>query len=888
MSITASPEESSFRHLVDGKNCYCWTSATRRQANGEFVGQPTVFDLDAAKRFLFFPDDTLEEYIIHERAAVLPGERERCNNQIYDVLKRGESDTIVEYPLYDGGGRLRWTRELIHIEPTSDPDYYIISALCFDITETKQREIFQSKQSSLLEQVASGTDVKEISKATCDLLQSTFSSNIVAISCIDTEIGHVKKVISPHISDKTIAFLERMTIPEQDIHDLAEKMQVVPDIRKESRWEYCKKLYRLNGCPTIWTHPIRTQSGTTVGFLGIYLHTCRVPTDAEEQIIKASAQIIAATHERDEKAKQQQLYEQTMHDVVQGARCLLFHAKIRQVKIIKPDAPYPYDYDWDVTSPQGDQVMLFMDLEAETQHEYLDQFWRRRHPEDKAKSVHFDQEIFQQNISQYTQEFRTQDKYGAWHHIHEEVRVTSISPGQWEAIGVLMDVTSQRQAEEDTKWHASHDSLTGLPNRTHFLRYAQSQITKPDMHGALLFLDLNRFKQINDSLGHGQGDLLLKEVARRLQNIIREGQMVARMGGDEFVLLLPDINNRETVCRVAEQIQQALNKPFVLGKEPFFIGGSIGISLYPEDATDCDELLRMADIAMYHSKENGGITPHFYDGEMQMQRGHLARETQLRQAITKGEFFLHYQPEFATNSQEFFTVEALVRWKHPTLGTIPPNDFIPLAEETGLILPLGEWVLRTACQQVAQWEREGLQIRVSVNLSAKQFQDTGLATTIQSILDETGVAANRLDLEITESAMLRHGAIAQEIFDSLREMGVRLLVDDFGTGYASLAALRKYRLDILKIDRSFVQGMLVSEEDAAIIRVVMDLAAALKMGVIAEGVEQAEHYNALQEMGCQQMQGYYFSRPVPPEEIPELLTKFHTPTGKNTLLKLAA
>lgn len=440
---------------------------------------------------------------------------------------------------------------------------------------------------------------------------------------------------------------------------------------------------------------------------------------------------------------------------------------------------------------------------------------------------------------------------------------------------VVQDISERHDFESRLTHLATHDVLTGLPNRTLFndrLEQVLAHGKRADKLAALLFLDLDRFKGINDSLGHNIGDELLKVVADRLRKCLRKEDTLARLGGDEFTLILPFLHHAEGASMVAQNILYALEQPFSLSGHELYISGSIGIALFPLDGDSVGELVRNADTAMYAAKNQGGNSYQFYSEKMNSRAAsRLGMETQLRHALARGELALHYQPQVDFASQRIVGVEALVRWQHPEFGQVPPSVFIPVAEDTGLIVAIGEWVLRSACIQGRIWQEEGFDITVAVNLSARQLTHSDLFGTVSSILNETGFKPCLLDLELTESMVMEKSAEMIEILHQLKELGVRISLDDFGTGYSSLSYLRRFPIDTIKIDRSFVQDITSETDGGALASAIIAMAHSLKMEVIGEGVESAEQLSYLRAHRCDVFQGYFFSRPVPRESVTSML-----------------
>ena len=432
--------------------------------------------------------------------------------------------------------------------------------------------------------------------------------------------------------------------------------------------------------------------------------------------------------------------------------------------------------------------------------------------------------------------------------------------------GTAQDVTTARAAEADIAWLAHYDVLTGLPNRTQWNEQANMELRTAARHGeilAVLFLDLDHFKAVNDSLGHPVGDQLLSAVAQRLASCLRDNDFLARLGGDEFVVLLPNLGHREDAALVARKLIAALRDPLSIGEHELTVSVSIGIALYPDDGEDVSTLLKHADVAMYSAKDQGRDAYHYFLPEMDVHAlERLLLENALRRAIERDELSLRYQPQVSAGDGRVVGCEALVRWQHPELGLLLPGQFIAVAEESGLILSLGEWVLEAACRQQILWAEQGRDLLMAINISALQFRQAGFADAVRRILDETGCDPTRLELELTESALMQPTRDVLARMNQLRDWGIRLALDDFGTGYSSLSYLKRLPIHRLKLDRSFVQDLPDDLEDAAIASATLSLARDLGMDVVAEGVEREAQKAFLAERGCAVMQGYFFSRPL--------------------------
>ena len=476
-------------------------------------------------------------------------------------------------------------------------------------------------------------------------------------------------------------------------------------------------------------------------------------------------------------------------------------------------------------------------------------------------------------------ETRRQRKDGSL--VDVTVWTTALRDQQSEVSGIMAivaDITERKAAEAKINYLAYHDTLTGLPNRVSFEeRLAESVAHAGRARGrlAVMFLSLDRFKKFNDTLGHVIGDRLLRSVAERLTAAVRDGDTVARFGSDEFAFLLTRIAGADDAARAAREFQRVLDPLFVVGGHELYVTASIGISVHPEDGADAQELLKSAGSALYRAKQSGGNNYQFYTADMNERALHrLALENKLRWAIERNEFRVYYQPQVSIGTGRVTGMEALVRWQHPEMGLVSPAEFIPLAEDTGLISPIGEWVLRTACAQARAWRDEGFEgLRVGVNLSPRQFQQPDLVPMVERLLKETGLDAASLELEVTESSVMKNAESSVRTLAELKAMGIKIAVDDFGSGYSSLSYLKSLPIDVLKIDQSFVRDMTADPKDAAIVMAIIQLAHSLQLEVKAEGVETDEQLRFLSLLRCDAMQGYLFCQPLPVDAFEQLLVE---------------
>ncbi|MGV0025406.1 EAL domain-containing protein [Phormidesmis priestleyi] len=450
-------------------------------------------------------------------------------------------------------------------------------------------------------------------------------------------------------------------------------------------------------------------------------------------------------------------------------------------------------------------------------------------------------------------------------------------------VSVMREVTERKQVEEQLRRNAFHDSLTGLPNRLLFMERLSHTVDRlkqtPDLQFAVLFLDLDRFKVINDSLGHMIGDQLLVAIARRLEACVKEQDTVSRLGGDEFTILLENIKDVADATKIAERVHQALSTPFDLDGHEVFTSASIGITLSTTAFDRPEDLLRGADIAMYRAKASGKACHEIFDTDMHTRVVNLLQlENDLRRAVERQEFVLHYQPIVALATGRIVGFEALIRWQHPDQGMVSPIKFVPIAEETGLIIPIGQWVLKEACQQMKLWQNRFPQdppLSISVNLSSRQFSQPSLIGQIRQLLTDTGLDAHSLKLEITESAIMENTESAMDMMLQLKAMGIQLSVDDFGTGYSSLGYLYRFPMDLLKVDRSFISRVDVDGEKLELVRTIITLAWNLGMDVVAEGVETTKQLAQLKALKCEYAQGYLFAKPLNRKDAETLMSLDH-------------
>ncbi|MGH2752167.1 MAG: putative bifunctional diguanylate cyclase/phosphodiesterase [Actinomycetota bacterium] len=534
---------------------------------------------------------------------------------------------------------------------------------------------------------------------------------------------------------------------------------------------------------------------------------------------------------------------------------------------------------WWYVSPQIEQLLGY------TPEEWLANpalWWKQIHPDDRDQ-VLADEEAMTVSTNSHTEavQYRMLTREGRVIWVNDDaavIRDEDGSPLYWS--GVLSDITDRKVLEDQLKHQAFHDPLTGLANRALFVDRVEHALARADRdikRVAVLFFDLDDFKTINDSLGHNSGDELLVMVAARLGGCLRPGDTFARFGGDEFAIFLED-TSLSSATSVAYRLIQALGEPFLIGGREVMVHASVGIEFADASKTRADELLRNADVAMYVAKGKGKARYELFDPSMHTAAlRRLETKSELKHAIERNEFVLHYQPIVSLNEGSLLGMEALIRWDHPQRGLVAPVEFIPIAEESGLVVSLGRWVLQEACRQARDWPINDPEISLNVNVSPKQFQHPGMVEDVANALWDSGIDPSILTIEITESVLIHDAEAAIEKLSRIKDFGVRVAVDDFGTGYSSLGYLSKFPIDILKIDKTFIEGVGRGSEEDAIAQAIIKLGGSLGLEVVAEGIEQPEQIDALQLLRCDRGQGFYFSRPVDADAMGEILATGQVP-----------
>jgi diguanylate cyclase (GGDEF)-like protein/PAS domain S-box-containing protein len=493
------------------------------------------------------------------------------------------------------------------------------------------------------------------------------------------------------------------------------------------------------------------------------------------------------------------------------------------------------------------------------------------HPRELEASRKVFAETLQRPSHEMGGEIRFRHKNGSWVWLEGFSQNLLHEPSVRAVVLNYRDVSQRKETEKQLEYRAYYDSLTGLPNRLLFrdrLVHSLAHAKRNRVGVAVMYLDIDHFKLVNDALGHSFGDRLLADIARRLQGALRASDTISRIGGDEFSILLPEVVSMEAVAGVARKILDSLAQPFRIEGHDLFVTASVGISCYPSDGDDAETLLKCADAAMYRSKELGRNQAQLFTASMNERYvRRLALEQHLHHAVERDQLELYYQPVFDRSRRRYVSVEALLRWRDPVRGIVQPSEFIGLAEETGLIIPVGAWALRTACKQLHAWQQQGLGLRMAVNISAVQLQQRDFADVVRAAIEESGIQPDRLQLEITESAAMQNFELSMETMRELRAMHVGIAVDDFGTGQSSLIYLKHFPIDTVKIDKEFLREVTADDTAAAIVSYIINLAHTLQLKVVAEGVETEEQYTFLRHYACDMMQGYLFSKPLPVHEV---------------------
>ncbi|HEY6451339.1 MAG TPA: EAL domain-containing protein [Steroidobacteraceae bacterium] len=762
------------------------------------------------------------------------------------------------YPPWD-----RWFEQRVY--PTADG----IAIFFVDITGRKRAEQLGVGQQCVLEMIAADAPLPSTLDALVRFIEAQAPDLLGSILLVDDDGVHLRHGAAPSLPEDYVRAIDGQASGPcagscgTAVHRRAPV--IVADIETDPLWADYRTLARSHALRACWSTPIFDREKRVLGTFALYFRKPARPSERHERLIEVATHT-AAIAIGNARAAQERIYAQGMlrnqevmfRSVFEKAAIGMLLANLDQ-KVMR-------------FNPAFARMLGYSDEEL-----YGRKAFGVSHPDDLERRRDLYRSLGEGGSDHFQADLRFLRKDGStmWGRVTAS-RVPQEGDTPQFTIAMIEDITERKRAEERIEYLATHDSLTELPNRN----LMRDRLTQALLHArctgrllAILYVDLDRFKVINDCFGHQFGDAVLKAAGERLKDVVREGDTVAHQSGDEFLILLGGLRKSTDIYVVAQKVLDAFGAPFALEGREVYLTTSIGISVYPQDGQTAEALTGNADAAMYRAKKHGGSTYQFFTRELSDQnKRRVDLETRLRLALGHEQLHLAYQPKVDIASGRINGCEALLRWHHPELGVIPPMQFIPIAEESGQILAIGDWVLRRACAQNKVWQDAGLpRIVVAVNISARQFQQQDVVAWIMGVLAETGLPPEWLELELTETLIAQDVDKAADAIQQLKAAGVRLSIDDFGTGYSNLGNLKRFRVDTLKIDQSFVRDILSDVDDATIAVAIISLAHSLRMRVIAEGVETAQQCELLRLNGCDEIQGYHFSPPVPPDHMAGML-----------------
>ena len=757
---------------------------------------------------------------------------------------------------------LRWFDvELRNVpDPLTGHESTLFSAQ--DVTEAQLAGQRLAAEKHLLEMISTGKPLTEVLDALTREVEGLSPDMKCSVLLLDEDGVHMRQASAPSLPEAYCKAIDGLPIGER-VGSCGTAMfrgqtVIVTDIADDPLWEDYRAIAAAHDLRACWSVPILSSSGQVLGSFAAYYRLPRTPSGQEMELLETGRHIAGVAVERDR--------------AVQALR-----TRSEQLQMVMDAMPFSIAFA-DRNFRYAVVNRRFEELFGRHREQVIGKQTREVIGQDLFDQIKpYMDRVMQGEEVKYERE--SIDATGKTRHLEVHylplIGADTTVQGHF---GIVHDITERKQSETLLHFLANHDQLTQLPNRNEFLRRLDEAVARAARYGhrvGVLFIDLDRFKNVNDTLGHECGDALLVAVAHRFSETLRGSDTVARLGGDEFTVILGEIGNPQEAAASAQRLRATLAQPFVVQGQEVFASASIGISIYPDDGADAATLLRNADMAMYRAKEMGRNIFQFYSREATeaaMQR--LGLESRLRRAVDRGEFVLHYQPIVDVESNRIVGLESLVRWNRPDTGLVSPATFIPIAEETGLIVPIGDWVLDTACRQLRALHESGhAGLRIAVNLSPKQFRRRDMARTITDTLARTGLAAQHLELEITESSVMENPEAAVRTLHALKQMGVHLSIDDFGTGYSSLSQLKRFPIHALKVDQSFIRDIPADEDNAAIASAIIAMGQRLRLTLVAEGVETHEQLAFLRERGCRYVQGYLFSRPIPADELAALLKR---------------
>jgi diguanylate cyclase (GGDEF)-like protein/PAS domain S-box-containing protein len=715
-----------------------------------------------------------------------------------------------------------------------------------------------SGQIRALEMIARDAPLAHTLEELLRVIESESPGLIASVLLLDEQGLHLHHGAAPSLPASYTAAIDGQPIGERagscGTAAYLKKPVMVADIDTDPLWAQYRGVAMAHGLRACWSTPIFDAAGRLLGTFALYFRTPAKPTSEHTSLIEIATHIaaIAITRAKDERERARLMRELRGSEArVRG----ILESMI--VGFVAMDRELRFSY----VNPRAARL-LGQEARAMLGRTYLEVF-----PELEGSSFEAEyRRVLAEGITLQSEAYFPLEK--RWF----EQRVAPTPEG---VAVFFQDTTKRKNNESRIEYLATHDGLTGLPNRNLIrdrIRQTLAVARRAGRQAAVLYIDLDRFKVANDGFGHAFGDRLLVEVGKRLRQLLREGDTVARLGGDEFMILLVDLARSTDVYVLAQRAIECFHRPFNLEEREIVLSASIGVSLFPQDGQTAETLIGNADAAMYRAKNLGGDAYQFFTGEMsEATRRRVEVETQLRSAVSRSELHLAYQPKVELASGRISGCEALLRWTNPVLGPVPPGRFIPIAEDSGLIVSIGDWVLNSACAQAKAWQDAGLPMNISVNLSLRQFLQRDIVAWTLEALQRSGLAPERLELEITESIIAQDVEKVIRTVDALKAAGVRLSIDDFGTGYSSLSYLKRFRVDALKIDQSFMRGLEAGAEDTTIVLAMISLAHNLGLKAVAEGVETESHRRFLRQHGCDEMQGSLFSKPLPAPEFEAML-----------------
>ncbi|MBY4676157.1 sensor domain-containing protein [Marinobacterium arenosum] len=726
-----------------------------------------------------------------------------------------------------------------------------------DITRRKHEELLLRMQTSILDRVVRGARLPQVLHELVSLIESDFPDLICSIQLLDRDrrrLVHGAAPSLPEFFNQAVDGLEIGPGVGSCAHAaFTGGFTAVSDIQRHSNWEGLRELAQRAGIAACWSQPISGSNSEVVGVFSVYYRDAHEPDELHIDLIQAAARLTSLALER----------QQAEENLQKLSRAVDQSPSMVLITDAKGTIEYVNEEFTEVTGFQPQEVI---GADPRVINSGLSDPEMFRH---MWQTVSSGEDWHGELLN------RTKDGQHFW-------AALSISPIVNETgeithyVAISEDITEKKQTQKQIERLAFYDPLTSLGNRRLFREQLDVELRKLKRNNSrlgMLYLDLDNFKQVNDSQGHDVGDQLLRQVGKRLRQSLRESDIIARLGGDEFVVLVPDAPSAEGVGQVASKLVDALVAPYQLEGHTANVTASVGITMAPDDGRDASELMKNADLAMYRAKQSGRNTYRFFTADMNdevMKRSYMEQE--VHTGLAEGQFVLHFQPQWSLLGELRLTgVEALVRWNHPQRGWISPADFIPMAEELGLIVPLGEWVIQEACRAGQELKRQGHDVRVAVNLSLRQFRDPNLLSCIRQALAETGLEPQRLELELTESMIMENIDRVLATLQQFKELGITLSIDDFGTGYSSLNYLKKLPVDQLKVDSSFVRDIPHDRSDMEITAAVIAMAHKLGLEVIAEGIETHDQLSFLRQNGCEMGQGYLLAKPGPLAEVLELL-----------------